>query len=285
MKKLSRILSSAAAGALAAGIASFCVFAEDVELDIEAVESNGSWGQSVIYHTGRNEGQSDAFDPCTMTEDSVVQVTYESRADDENNHIELIWQTWGDHLTDPKPNADWNKVPPSNYEKGYSEFTYSDIVAIYGIDDFSEVYAICVGDLGDTSVTVTKLVITNVGEAPSSEETAAEEETTASEEESASAEETTASEEETTTEETTSKAEETTTSAEETTAKAEETTVKQTEAEKTAVTAESDKDEGMETGGVVLIIAIVIVAAAIGVMIFFIKRKGPAKKGGDDWRR
>ncbi len=284
MKKLSRIISSAAAGALAAGTISFCVFAEDVELDIEAVESNGSWGQSVIYHTGRNEDQPDAFDPCTMTEDSVVQVTYESRADDDKNHIDLIWQTWGDHLTDPKPNADWNKVPPSHYEKGYSEFTYSDIVSVYGTDDFSEVYAICVGDCGDTSVTVTKLVITNVGEASSAEETSAEEETTASEEESTSAEETTASEEETT-EETTTKAEETTTKAEETTAKAEETTVKQTEAEKTAVTAESEKDEGMEAGGVVLIVAIVIVAAAIGVMIFFIKRKGPAKKGGDDWRR
>ncbi len=278
MKKIIRTAFAvfAAAAAVSAGAAAVC--AEDVTLDIEAETSNGSWGQSVKYLTSRNEDISDAFDPCTMTADSVVKVSYECDAGDEENHIELIWQSWGDHVTDIA--ADWNKVAPSSYEEGYSEFTFDDIAASCGTEDFSEVYAICVGDMG-TPVTVTEIIITNVSAegaaAESEEETETEEVTEAETEEETEAETEEVTESETE-QETEAEAEEET-ETEEVTEAAEETEA----TEESEITSETE-ESGIEAGGVVLIVAIVLAAAAIVVILLLMKRNGPAKDN-DDWKR
>lgn len=280
---------SAAAVIMTSGIT---VRADDAELEIEAIASSGSWGQSVKYLTSRNADQPDAFDPCTMTEDSAVAVTYESDLDDDANHIELIWQTWGDHTTSPA--ADWNKISPASSSKGYSEFTYADIAAAYGTDDFSEVYAICVGDTGDTPITVTSIVVTNVsagGAAPAETEVETEEETEA-ETEAETEEETEAETEEETeaeTEEETESETEEETEAEtekETEAETEEETEKETESETDAETEEvpAETETESDSGGIILVVIIIVIAAAIGVLIFLTKRKGPASDS-DDWKR
>ena len=290
LKALAAVMTSAAV-IMTAGIT---VWADDAELEIEATASNGSWGQSVKYLTSRNEDQPDAFDPCTMTEDSVVAVTYESDLDDDANHIELIWQTWGDHTSSPA--ADWNKISPATASKGYSEFTYADIAAAYGTEDFSEVYAICVGDTGDTPITVTSIVVTNVsagGAAPAETEAETEEETeaeTEEETESETEEETEAeTEEETeaeTEEETEAETEEETESETEEETESETKTEKETEAETDAETEEvpAETETESDSGGIILVVIIIVVAAAIGVLIFLTKRKGPASDS-DDWKR
>ncbi|MGN0695328.1 MAG: hypothetical protein ACI4J5_01025 [Oscillospiraceae bacterium] len=292
MNKFLKLLTASAAAAVVAVCSAVTVCAEDISLDIEAEPSNGSWGQSVKYLTVRNPDISNAFDPCTMTEDSVVQITYECDLKDDNNHIELIWQSWGDHATAVA--SDWNKIAPASYSEGYSEFTYADIVASYGTDDFSEVYAICVGDTGECPITVTSMVITNVGgsdgaaeavtETEAEPETEAETETeaeeTTAEEETTTAEETTTVEETTTAEETTTTAEETTTTAEETTTAAETTT----KAETTAAAAEEASSSGIDAGAIIIIVIIVVVIAAIVVIILLMKGKGP-KTNNDDWKR
>lgn len=290
MNKKIKALAAAVISAAVIMTAGITAWAEDIELEIESTASNGSWGQSVKYLTSRNADQPDAFDPCTMTEDSVVAVTYESDLDDDENHIELIWQTWGDHTTAVA--GDWNKIAPATASKGYSEFTYEDIAAAYGTDDFSEVYAICVGDTGDTPITVTSIVVTNVsagGEALA--ETEAEtEETTETETETESETEETAAESEI--EEVTESETETTEAVTEETTKAEteETTVTELAAEPDTAAAETEEAVPAETeteadsGGIILVIIIVLVAAAIGVLIFLTKRKGPASDN-DDWKR
>lgn len=257
MNKFLKLLTASAAAAVVAVCSAVTVSAEDITLDITAEPSSGSWGQSVKYLTSRNADISDAFDPCTMTEDSVVQVSYECDLEDDKNHIELIFQTWGEHTTEVT--ADWNKIPVSSHSEGYSEFTYADIAAAYGTDDFSEVYAICVGDTGEAPITVTSIVITNVGESDGS---AAAEEVTETEAEETTAEETTAEEETTTAEETTTKAE-TTTAAE---------------------AAEEASSSGIEAGAVIIVVIIVIVVAAIVVIILLMRGKGP-KTNNDDWKR
>lgn len=295
MNKSLKLLAMAAAGAAVMSAAALTVSAEDTELSFEEKASTGSWGQSVTYYTARNDDQPNAFDPCTMTESSVVQVSYETDLNDDNNHIELIWQTWGDHVTSPA--GDWNKIPLSEHSKGYSEFTYADIVSAYGTDDFSEVFAICVGDNGDAPVTVTKIVITNVSAggaaAAVTEETEAEtEEVTEAETEAETEEETEAETEEETTaetaEETEAETEEETEAEteEETTAETEEITEKTTQAETEAASSAvpSPAEDETDSGGIILVIIIVIVAAAIGVLIFLTKRKGPVSDS-DDWKR
>lgn len=280
MNKLLKFLASSAAAAVVAVCSAVTVCAEDISLDITAEPSSGSWGQSVKYLTSRNADISDAFDPCTMTEDSVVQITYDCELKDDNNHIELICQSWGDHAT--AVTADWNKIPAASYSEGYSEFTYADIVAAYGTDDFSELYAICVGDTGECPITVTSIVITNVGSSDGAAEAVTETETetvTETEAETTAEETTTAEEETTTSEETTTTAEETTTTAEETTTAAETTA----EAETTAA-AEEASSSGIDAGAIVIIVIIVVVVAAIVVMVLLMRGKGP-KTNNDDWKR
>lgn len=249
MKNSLKTALSAAVGAAVMSCCAFSAAAADVELDFLEKESNGAWGQSVVYYTAANpSGGANAFDPCTMTEESEVHVEYTCGNEDGNNHIELIWQSWGDHVT---PVMDWAKVTPFEYGVGYSKFAYADIVTAYGSDDFSEVYAINVGDTG-IPVTVTKIVITNT----TSEEAAVTEESAAETEEAAVTEETAETE----------KAEETT--------KAKTETTEESKPETTAAPVEPAPAPDNSFAGVVLIILIVIVSAAIIFIVFLMMRNG-----------
>lgn len=281
---------SAAAVMLTAGIAAY---AEDVSLSIEPITTNGNWKQSVVYTTANADNGLD-FDPESMTPDSVVMVEYECTDQDTAAAcwIELIWQSWGDNNTGKA--TDWAKVDAYEFGEGYANFSYSDIVASYGTEDFSEVYNICVGDKGAVvtakSITITNVNVSAAAETEAEVTEAAEAETTAEETaaEETTAEETTAEEttaEETTAEETTAEettAEETTTEAEteketeaQTTAKTEKVTEAATEAASTAPVS----DDG-DIAGVILVIAIVLVAAAIIIIVYLtVQRGGYSRRG------
>lgn len=268
MKNSLKTALSAVVGAAVMSCCAFSAAAADVELEFLEKESNGAWGQSVVYYTAANpSGGANAFDPCTMTEESEVYVEYTCGNEDGNNHIELVWQSWGDHVT---PVVDWAKITPYEYGIGYSKFAYADIVTAYGSDDFSEVYAINVGDTG-IPVTVTKVVITNT----TSEEAAVTEESAAETEEAAAVTEEAAA---------TEKSEETEAAAE--TEKAEKKTEAKTEAaeeskpETAAAPVEPAPAPDNSFAGIVLIILIVIVSAAIIFIVFLMMRNGKGMGSG-----
>lgn len=263
MNKLLKNLSAVVLSACVMSFSAVNAFADETELEFEAEKTNGSWGISVKYLTSRNADIDDAIDPISFTEDTVIKVSYESDLDDEDNHIELILQSWGDHTTSVA--ADWNKVEPDEVSKGYNEYSYDSLVKAYGTDDFSELYAICVGDNGSTSITVTEITVTNLDLTASdnSEDTASEEQS----EEEATEEETTAEE----TEET--KSEETTTE------------VTSSVAETSTQITEESSSSSFDAGGVVLIVVIAVIVAVIALILFLMKRKGKPNDDGNDWRR
>lgn len=263
MKKIIGNLSAVILSACVMSFSAVTAFAEDAKLSFDAETTNGSWGISVKYLTNRNADVDDAIDPVSFTEDTVIKVSYESDLDDEDNHIELILQTWGDHTTSVA--ADWNKVEPDEVSKGYNEYTYDSLVKAYGTDDFSELYAICVGDNGSTPITVTDIEITNLDESVSenSDKTEESDEEAASEESSEETEEVKADEEESETAE---------------------TTVNSESSEEALQTTE-EASSSFGAGGVILIVVIVIIVAVIALILFMMKRKGKPKDNENDWRR
>ena len=249
MKKLFKTMSAAAVGILSCAILAATAYAEDYTFDVSgASESGGKWGQSFICYTALgNEEYSENFNPMWMTSDSEVIVDYTYKGEANGSPVELIWQTWGDGPVKPNPDVtkDWNKIAPYEYTDTEAKFSFSDIAASYGSDNFDTVYAICVGDTG-VNLTVTGMKVTNCNiTAPvQTEETAAEAETEAQTEEEIEAEteaetqeedaEDEAEIEEAAVEEETEVETEETTETEATTAA--ETTVKETTAEETSAT-------------------------------------------------
>ena len=246
MKKLFKTMSAAAVGILSCAILAATAYAEDYTFDVSgASESGGKWGQSFICYTALgNEEYSENFNPMWMTSDSEVIVDYTYTGEANGSPVELIWQTWGDGPVKPNPDVtkDWNKIAPYEYTDTEAKFSFSDIAASYGSDNFDTVYAICVGDTG-VNLTVTGMKVTNCNiTAPvQTEETAAEAETEAQTEEATEAEteaetqeEDEAEIEEAAVEEENEAETEETTETEATTAA--ETTVKETTAEETSAT-------------------------------------------------
>ena len=184
MKKLFKTMSAAAVGILSCAILAATAYAEDYTFDVSgASESGGKWGQSFICYTALgNEEYSENFNPMWMTSDSEVIVDYTYTGEANGSPVELIWQTWGDGPVKPNPDVtkDWNKIAPYEYTDTEAKFSFSDIAASYGSDNFDTVYAICVGDTG-VNLTVTGMKVTNCNiTAPvQTEETAAEAETEA----------------------------------------------------------------------------------------------------------
>ena len=193
MKKLFKTMSAAAVGILSCAILAATAYAEDYTFDVSgASESGGKWGQSFICYTALgNEEYSENFNPMWMTSDSEVIVDYTYTGEANGSPVELIWQTWGDGPVKPNPDVtkDWNKIAPYEYTDTEAKFSFSDIAASYGSDNFDTVYAICVGDTG-VNLTVTGMKVTNCNiTAPvQTEETAAEAETEAQTEEATEAE-------------------------------------------------------------------------------------------------
>lgn len=288
MKKLFRTMSAAAVGILSCAILAATAYAEDYTFDVSgASESGGKWGQSFICYTALgNEEYSENFNPMWMTSDSEVIVDYTYTGEANGSPVELIWQTWGDGPVKPNPDVtkDWNKIAPYEYTDTEAKFSFSDIAASYGSDNFDTVYAICVGDTG-VNLTVTGMRVTNCNiTAPvQTEETAAEAETEAQTEEETEAETEEATEAETeaeTQEEDEAETEETT-ETEATTAA--ETTVKETTAEETSATeltrpnaaeiaANAPNGDSIAPIIIIIVVVVVVAAAAIVIIIMMIKK-------------
>lgn len=288
MKKLFKTMSAAAVGILSCAILAATAYAEDYTFDVSgASESGGKWGQSFICYTALgNEEYSENFNPMWMTSDSEVIVDYTYTGEANGSPVELIWQTWGDGPVKPNPDVtkDWNKIAPYEYTDTEAKFSFSDIAASYGSDNFDTVYAICVGDTG-VNLTVTGMKVTNCNiTAPvQTEETAAEAETEAQTEEETEAETEEATEAETeaeTQEETEAETEETT-ETEATTAA--ETTVKETTAEETSATeltrpnaaeiaANAPNGDSIAPIIIIIVVVVVVAAAAIVIIIMMIKK-------------
>ena len=301
MKKLFRTMSAAAVGILSCAILAATAYAEDYTFDVSgASESGGKWGQSFICYTALgNEEYSENFNPMWMTSDSEVIVDYTYKGEANGSPVELIWQTCGDGPVEPNPDVtkDWNKIAPYEYTDTEAKFSFSDIAASYGSDNFDTVYAICVGDTG-VNLTVTGMKVTNCNiTAPvQTEETAAEAETEAQTEEETEAETEEATEAETEAEtqeedeaeieeaavEEESEAEtEETTETEATTAA--ETTVKETTAEETSATeltrpnaaeiaANAPNGDSIAPIIIIIVVVVVVAAAAIVIIIMMIKK-------------
>lgn len=301
MKKLFRTMSAAAVGILSCAILAATAYAEDYTFDVSgASESGGKWGQSFICYTALgNEEYSENFNPMWMTSDSEVIVDYTYTGEANGSPVELIWQTWGDGPVKPNPDVtkDWNKIAPYEYTDTEAKFSFSDIAASYGSDNFDTVYAICVGDTG-VNLTVTGMKVTNCNiTAPvQTEETAAEAETEAQTEEETEAETEEATEaeteaetqeedeaeiEEAAVEEETEAETEETTETEATTAA--ETTVKETTAEEASATeltrpnaaeiaANAPNGDSIAPIIIIIVVVVVVAAAAIVIIIMMIKK-------------
>ena len=270
MKKLFKTMSAAAVGILSCAILAATAYAEDYTFDVSgASESGGKWGQSFICYTALgNEEYSENFNP--------------------------MWMTWGDGPVKPNPDVtkDWNKIAPYEYTDTEAKFSFSDIAASYGSDNFDTVYAICVGDTG-VNLTVTGMKVTNCNiTAPvQTEETAAEAETEAQTEEATEAEteaetqeedaEDEAEIEEAAVEEESEAETEETTETEATTAA--ETTVKETTAEETSATeltrpnaaeiaANAPNGDSIAPIIIIIVVVVVVAAAAIVIIIMMIKK-------------
>lgn len=308
MKKLFRTMSAAAVGILSCAMLAVTAYAEDYTFDVSgASESNGKWGQSFTCYTALgNEEFSENFNPMWMTSDSEVIVDYTYKGEANGSPVELIWQTWDDGPAEPNPDVtkNWNKVTPYEYTDTEAKFSFSDIAASYGSDNFDTVYAICVGDTG-VNLTVTGMKVTNCNiTAPvQTEEAAAEAETEAQTEEETEAEteaeteEATEAETEAETqeedaedeaeieeaaveEETEAEAEETTETEATTTA---ETTVKETTAKETSATeltrpnaaeiaANAPKGDSIAPIIIIIVVVVVVAAAAVVIIIMMIKK-------------
>lgn len=296
MKKLFKTMSAAAVGILSCAILAATAYAEDYTFDVSgASESGGKWGQSFICYTALgNEEYSENFNPMWMTSDSEVIVDYTYKGEANGSPVELIWQTWGDGPVKPNPDVtkDWNKIALYEYTDTEAKFSFSDIAASYGSDNFDTVYAICVGDTG-VNLTVTGMKVTNCNiTAPvQTEETAAEAETEAQTEEEIEAEteaetqeedaEDEAEIEEAAVEEETEVETEETTETEATTAA--ETTVKETTAEETSATeltrpnaaeiaANAPNGDSIAPIIIIIVVVVVVAAAAIVIIIMMIKK-------------
>lgn len=249
-----------------------CVSAEEYIFDVSGAEmTNGRWGQSFKEFTARSGSlpEGEGFDPYNMTPDSEVQVEFilDGEAPADTAPVELIWQSWdnGPVEKDPDVNTNWNKVAPYEYDSKSAVFSYKDIVSAYGTDNFTNVYAINIGDTG-VPLKVTSLKITNVHPAGDAEETTAEETTTAETTTAQTEPETEAAAVEETTAEEVSEAETTvTTKAKKETAPKETRVTRDRAAEAERIAANAPKD----TGSVAAVVIIVILVIVLGVGGYF----------------
>ncbi len=178
MKKILSKIVSAAAALAAAAVMSVTVCAEDISLDVSAVKPVGPW-ENVPFTM-------DHYDPSKFTPETEVKITftYEINADavtkaaeasgvkteDEIRTeaealcpVEMIVQSWSNPDT-PMVNASggvWAKVAPSVWDEASAVFTYADMVAAYGTEDFTGVDSLNFGATEYFTLTITGVTITN----------------------------------------------------------------------------------------------------------------------------
>lgn len=190
--KVHKVLTGVFAAIVTSVCMAFMAYAEteDVELSVaRAVQTNGSWGQSVTY------SQSD-LNAARFTPDTTIRVEYELEGEPQlanQYQVELILQNY---VAEPQI---WAQVVPIEYDDTYAVFDYNGMVTAYGSDDLSTVNNICVGDRGIkmkvTKVTVTNLSVPEVTTTEAATEAVTEAATEAPAETAAQAETTTAAEE------------------------------------------------------------------------------------------
>lgn len=143
------------------------VSAESYQFDVSGSKpTEGNWAQAFTEYTpleGKGENEYH-FNPLWMTPQSeiIAEFRYEGETSMEGDApIELIWQTWDGPAEKPEGAKNWAKVAPASHTDTTATFTYADIVAAYGTDDFSTVYAVNIGDTG-TKLTLLSLTCTNI---------------------------------------------------------------------------------------------------------------------------
>lgn len=182
--KFSKIILGVTAAAAAVFCSVFTAFAEPSDFEpsvTRAIETNGSWGQSITF------SNSD-INPRGIGPDTTIEVEYELSGEPalpNQYQVELIFQNY-----DADPQI-WAQVVPAEYDDTHAVFDYDAIVLAYGSDDFSTVNNICIGDRG-VQMKVTYVKVTNYD--PPVPETTVTEETTQESAEEASETEASASE-------------------------------------------------------------------------------------------
>lgn len=152
--KVHKVLTGVFAAVVTSVCMAFMAYAEteDVEMSVaRAVQTNGSWGQSITY------SQSD-LDASRFTPDTTIRVEYELEGEPSllnQYQAELILQNY---VAEPQI---WAQVVPIEYDDTYAVFDYNGMVTAYGSDDLSTVNNICVGDRG-IKMKVTKVTVTNL---------------------------------------------------------------------------------------------------------------------------
>jgi len=141
----------------------------DFTADVSSAVISKSWGQSFVL-------LKEDFAADRITENSQVIIDYainsaEIPADklDANGEliespVELIVQSWSEPNS-PVSNASgsiWARVAPVSFTKKQAVFNYSDMIAAYGTNDFSNVDALNVGDTDIASMKCRGFTITNV---------------------------------------------------------------------------------------------------------------------------
>lgn len=120
------------------------------EFDIEgaAGESDGSWGQAVVLATLKDGG---TFDPALLAKGCTISVYYSA-----DTAPELVLQSWTDGCPE---SAGWAKVAASTDNGSVATYTYEDMAAAFGSEDF-EAYLdnFIVGDTG-SALTVTRVTV------------------------------------------------------------------------------------------------------------------------------
>ncbi len=150
----------------------FSVFADslvDMEFDVSTAVKLDPWGHHDISMSN--------YDTTKITPSSEVLVTfeYEDIAEDDKFYdpagtyktefgpVELIVQSWSNPDT-PTVNSSggvWAKVAPKQWDDTSAVFSYDDMVAAYGTNDFSGVDSLNFGATQNVRVVLKSFVITN----------------------------------------------------------------------------------------------------------------------------
>lgn len=160
MKKLIRRISAAMLAAASVCTMSLTAFAEaenDITFDVSNAPVIEPWGSFTI--------NLDHYDTTKITPRSEVIVTFSAEYLTEGDNecpIELIVQSWS-YPDTPMANSTggvWAKVAPYEWSETHAAFSYEDMAAAYGTDDFSKVDALNIGATANANLTIQSCTLT-----------------------------------------------------------------------------------------------------------------------------
>ena len=180
MKKMSKLLSTAAVTLLMIIISAVTAFA--AEDDICLFEGEGrsprSWGQAFEYNL--HEEGAPLFSLTELKKETKLFVEFELESEPPEGFAGLEFILYRRKSADTK--SIWARVEPSEIVNGVAVFEYADMVEAVGSDDLEIIDSIYVGDT-DNELLVKKVTIDingdNVLESPADAEDDNKEETTA----------------------------------------------------------------------------------------------------------